>query len=684
MKPEPPAVPGATVLKPVYTSADLEGVPHLDSQPGEAPFLRGAHRTMYAGRPWTIRQYAGFASAEASNAFFHTSLRNGAQGLSLAFHLPTHRGYDSDHPAAGADVGKAGVAIDSVEDMKRLFHGIDLGTISVSMTMSGAVLPVLACFIVAAQESGVAPAALTGTIQNDILKEFMVRNTYIHGPQASLRIATDVSTYLMQALPRFNLMSVSGYHLQEAGAGAALELALTMANADTYLERLIAAGAGIGRACERISFFFGVGRDFYQEIAKLRAARVLWSEIAAARGCSSARGQALRMHCQTSGWTLSAREPHNNIVRTTVQALAAVFGGTQSLHTNSYDEAIALPGDEAARLALTTQLVLQHEHGLCDVADPWAGSYMMERLTHDIATAARQVLAQIRDMGGVVAALDSGWIAGAIDSAALETQARIDSGRHVIVGQNRFAGNPGAQDCRMIDGAAVLAQQRQRLQQLRARRDNHAVTGALDALAACARDGGGNLLAATIEAIRVRATIGECSAALERTWPRHQAQARYVGRVFQQARGDDVNWLASCEAVRRCTARLGRAPRLLLAKLGQDGHDRGAKAVAGALADAGFDVVLSELFQTAAAVAQQADAANADIIGVSSLAGGHLALLRELSEQLRQRGIGRLPLVAGGVIPDADHEALHACGVAHVFTSGTSMDDVIAALLALL
>ena len=671
--------------KMLYTRADIDGLPHLDSLPGHAPFLRGPYASMYPGRPWTIRQYAGFGSAADANALFRESLAGGAQGLSVAFDLPTHRGYDSDHPLALADVGLAGVAIDSVEDMRHLFAGIDLGRTSVSMTMSGAVLPIMACFIVAAEESGVAPSRLSGTIQNDILKEFMVRNTYIHEPEPSLRIAVDVAAHLARVAPRFNAMSVSGYHLQEAGANGALELALTMSNASTYLASCRARGMDAERLCEQMSFFFGVGRDFLAEIAKLRAARLLWSEVAAQYGTTGDRARALRMHCQTSGWTLSAHDPLNNVVRTTLQALAAVFGGTQSLHTNSHDEALALPGADAARLARNTQHILQLETGLCESVDPLAGSYMVERMTHDLAEHARDLMRQIDAAGGTVAAIESGWVAGEIDRAAARTQAGIDNGTFVVVGQNRFAqADPSSVPARRIDGASARDRQIRGLRRVRTRRDDAAVERALDNLRRCSRGTDGNLLACAVEAMRARATVGECTAALEQVWPRHHAMACWQKEEYDGARLGDVRWNAAKAAVTARTARLGRAPRILIAKLGQDGHDRGAKVVSAALDDAGFDVLSSGLFRQPGDVALQACESGVDLIGISSLTGAHLELVRELAACLRERGRPGLPIVVGGVIPPEDAPVLRACGVAQVFAPATSMEEIVGALLAVI
>ncbi|TDV11532.1 methylmalonyl-CoA mutase [Paraburkholderia caballeronis] len=670
----------AVPLKPLYTSDDLDGIAHLGGAPGAAPFVRGPYPSMYTGRPWTIRQYAGYADAADSNLAFRTALDGGAQGLSVAFDLPTHRGYDSDHPAARADVGMAGVAIDSVDDMARLFDGIALDRVSVSMTMSGAVLPVLAAFIVAAGERGVPAAQLSGTIQNDILKEYMVRNTWIFAPEPSLRIAADVVEHLAAHVPRFNAMSISGYHLQEAGADAVLELALTLANARTYVETLLARGMSADDCCSRLSFFFGVGRDFFGEIAKLRAARLLWSEIAHRLGARSRKALALRMHCQTSGLTLAAQQPENNIVRTTIEAMAAVFGGTQSLHTNAYDEALALPGRDAARLARDTQLILQHETGVCDTVDPWAGSYMMESLTADVAARARATLAKIDAAGGVLAALRSGDVHRWIHESAVAAQARIDDGSHVIVGVNRFqaADDDERVACREIDGRRVRALQLRRIEELKATRDETRVRRALTALTEGAR-GDANLLALTIDCVRARATLGECTQALEAAWPRDDAHARSVARfsdgVYGRERSQDGAWRTACERVAALGARLGRKPRVLLAKLGQDGHDRGAKTVAAALADAGFDVALGPLFSTPDDAVRLAREWRADVLGVSSLAGAHLELVRAVLARLAASG-DRPAVIVGGIVPDAHARLLKDEGVCDVFGPGTPVDAI--------
>ncbi|ALM83301.1 methylmalonyl-CoA mutase [Bordetella sp. N] len=702
--------------KALYTAQDLRGLPHLNSGPGEVPYLRGPYASMYTAKPWTLRQYAGFAGAKASNAFFRSLLAGGAQGLSVAFDLPTHRGYDSDHPAALADVGLTGVAIDCVDDMQRLFDGIALDKVSVSMTMSGAVLPVLGCFILAGRAQGLQPEKLSGTIQNDILKEFQVRNTYIHAPAPSLRIAADVVDYVARHMPRFNSMSISGYHFQEAGADGVLELAMTLANAREYLRAFVARGLDVDAFCRTLSFFFGVGMDFYGEIAKLRAARVLWSDMVAAHGGRQARSMAMRMHCQTSGWSLAAQAPLNNITRTTVEAMAAVFGGTQSLHTNAFDEALALPSDDAARIARDTQLILQQETGLRDVVDPWAGSYVMESLTADMCKAVRDVMREIDEEGGVLAALDSGWLTRRIHILASRCQAEIDTGARPVVGMNVHAApQPGPRGdtreleppsaypdsacasagTRAIDGAAVRAEQLARLASLRARRDGAAVVRALDELENQARSGSGNLLVAVMAALSADASVGECTAALERVWPRYQPRSDFVSGVYGAARdgdaadagsgiqSDDEAWARARHAVARL-ARDGRPPSILLVKLGQDGHDRGIKAVAGALADAGFRVHMGALFETPEGVVQLARDLAVDALGVSTLAGAHRALLPRVAKCLRDAGLGRLPLLAGGVIPEADQPALRLAGVSAIFGPGATMPDISLALANLL
>ncbi|RDK07874.1 methylmalonyl-CoA mutase [Cupriavidus lacunae] len=675
---------GALQLKPVYGPDDLTGLGHLDGMPGEAPFVRGPYPSMYRGRPWTIRQYGGYGDAATSNLAYREALKQGAQGLSVAFDLPTHRGYDSDDPQAQADVGMAGVAIDSVEDMRRLFEGIALDRVSVSMTMSGAVLPVLAAFLVAAEESGVPFEQLRGTIQNDILKEFMVRHTWIHAPQPSLRIATDVVEWLAAHAPKFNGMSISGYHFQEAGADPVLELALTLANARTYVGLLRERGLDVDAFCGGLSFFFGVGKPFFVEIAKLRAARLLWHGIVCELGGTSARATAMRMHCQTSGWTLAAQQPLNNIARTTIEAMAAIFGGTQSLHTNGFDEALALPGAQASRVARDTQLILQHEFGLCEVADPWAGSYLIESLTGRMVTEVRAVLAHIEAQGGIVAALESGWVQRRIHQNALRTQARFDANEEVVVGVNRYREpDDDGQQCLEIDGTQVRVQQARRLVALRGRRDDAAARHALAALAEAARRGERNLLACAIDAMRCRATVGECTRALLQVWPRHTVRSSYDAALYGSARAGSAEWLAACECVSALRERLGRAPRILVAKLGQDGHDRGAKAVAAGLADAGFVVELSPLFQSAEAVASSACDGDFDTIGISTLGGAHLELLPALLHALRQRALD-VPVFVGGIVPAGHRRLLRQCGVQGIFGPGTPMETMVSTIVAAL
>jgi methylmalonyl-CoA mutase len=667
-------------LKPVYHSSDLDGLEHLHSLPGKAPFVRGPYSSMYPEKPWTVRQYTGFAGADVSNRRLRQRLAEGATGLSLAFDLPTHRGYDSSDPQWQADVGKAGVAIDSVEDMAELLEGIALDKVSVSLTMNGAVLPVLAAFIVAAEESGVAPERLSGTIQNDILKEFTVRNTYIFAPQPSMRITMDVIGYLNEHVPRFNPMSVSGYHFQEAGADAVLELALTLINARTYAERVQKSGLDLQRFCERISFFFGIGSDFYTEVAKCRAARLLWSEITQALGIRSEKGQALRMHCQTSGWSLSAQDPLNNVTRTTVQAMAAVFGGTQSLHTNAWDEALALPSEASSRLASNTQHILQQETGLCDVVDPWAGSYMMEALTAQLAAQVRQRMAQIDAHGGVLQSIESGAISQAIHLQAMATQARLDSGI-----QRRIASNEAAQEATAaIDSQALRARQCQRLSRLRLKRDTARVEALLDLITECARSGQGNLLEVTVAAIRARATLGECTQALEKVWPRFKQDLNFRAGHYGPSLSEQPDWALVGARISTFVADHGRPPRILLTKLGQDGHDRGIRLMAAALADAGFEVQLLPLFQTPGQLLQSLEEERpVHLIGVSSLAGAHNELLTELLSLLNARELD-IPVVVGGIIPQADASQLLELGIKACFGPGQEVIEIIEQLVDLL
>jgi methylmalonyl-CoA mutase len=631
---------------------------------------------MYAGRRWTIRQYAGFSTAEASNAFYRKSLAAGGQGISVAFDLATHRGYDSDHPRVSGDVGKAGVAVDSVEDMKILFDGIPLDQISVSMTMNGAVLPVLAGYIVAAEEQGVAPSALSGTIQNDILKEFMVRNTYIYPPTPSMRIIGDIIAYCSSNLPKFNTISISGYHMQEAGANTALELAYTLADGKEYIQTAIAAGLKIDDFAPRLSFFWGIGMNFYMEIAKMRAARLLWAEIVEAFGPTNPKSGMLRTHCQTSGWSLTEQDPYNNIVRTTIEAMAAVFGGTQSLHTNALDEAIALPSDFAARIARNTQLVLQEETGIGQVVDPWGGSYMMESLTHDMAAKARELIAEIDELGGMAKAIESGVPKLRIEEAAAKKQARIDRGEDVIVGVNKFQiDEQDAVDILEIDNEQVRDAQLARLNDVRATRDEKACSSALQALTAAASSGEGNLLDLAVNATRCRATVGEISDALENVYGRFVANAQTVSGVYGAAYAEDANWEGISMDIDAFVEKHGRRPRMLVAKMGQDGHDRGAKVVATAFADVGFDVDLSPMFATPEEVARQAIENDVHVVGASSLAAGHKTLVPDLIDALRAQGADEVIVIAGGVIPQQDYAFLEEKGVTLIFGPGTPIPE---------
>jgi methylmalonyl-CoA mutase len=675
--------PEDIVVKPLYTADDVGGLPYANTLPGFAPFVRGPQATMYAGRPWTIRQYAGFSTAEESNAFYRRTLAGGGQGVSVAFDLATHRGYDSDHPRVVGDVGKAGVAIDSVEDMKILFDGIPLDKVSVSMTMNGAVLPVLAGYIVAGEEQGVAQEQLSGTIQNDILKEFMVRNTYIYPPAPSMRIVADIIEYTAKRMPKFNSISISGYHIQEAGANQALELAFTLADGREYVRLALARGMDVDEFAGRLSFFFGIGMNFYLEIAKLRAARLLWWRIMQAFSPKSAKSLMLRTHCQTSGWSLTEQDPYNNIVRTTIEAMAAVFGGTQSLHTNSFDEAIALPSDFAARIARNTQVLLQEETHIASVIDPWGGSYMMERLTQDMADKAWAILEEIEGMGGMTRAVESGWATLIKEAAAAQKQARIDAGEDVIVGVNKF--KPEAEppvEAREIDNAAVRDSQIKRLAQVRTARDTVAVAAALAALTEAAKTGEGNLLELSIRAVRARATVGEISGALESVWGRHRATTQSVSGVYGANFAEDAMWeklRADIEAFARDE---GRRPRIMVAKLGQDGHDRGSKVVASAFADLGFDVDIGPLFQTPEEAARQAVENDVHAVGVSTLAAGHKTLVPALIEALRKEGAHDVVVFVGGVVPVQDYPMLQAAGVSGIYGPGTAIPVCAADVLA--
>jgi len=671
------STPEGIDTRPAYGSADLEGVPHLDTYPGFPPFLRGPYSTMYVRRPWTIRQYAGFSTAEASNAFYRRNLAAGQKGLSIAFDLATHRGYDSDHPRVVGDVGMAGVAIDSIADMEILFDGIPLDQMSVSMTMNGAVLPVMALYIVAGEEQGVPQEKLTGTIQNDILKEFMVRNTYIYPPKPSMRIVADIFRHTATHMPRFNSISVSGYHMQEAGATQDIELAYTLADGVEYIRTGVEAGLDVDAFTPRISFFWAIGMNFFMEVAKLRAARLLWARLVRQLfGTSHSKSLALRTHSQTSGWSLTAQDVYNNVIRTAVEAMAATQGHTQSLHTNSLDEALALPTDFSARIARNTQLQLQLESGTTRVVDPWGGSYYVERLTHELAERAQAHLDEVESLGGMTRAIEEGIPKMRIEEAAARAQARIDAGRQVIVGVNKY--RPERDDppeVLVVENDKVRAAQLARLERLRAERDDGKVRAALDALTKAADTGEGNLLALSIEAARARATVGEMSDALERVFGRHQAVVRTIQGVYRGEVGHAGEGAAEVDAVRRrveaFVEREGRRPRILIAKMGQDGHDRGQKVIATAFADLGFDVDIGSLFQTPGETARQAVENDVHVVGVSSLAAGHLTLVPALRSELAALGRDDILVVVGGVVPPKDYPALQDAGAAAIFGPGT-------------
>ncbi len=664
--------PEGIVVKPLYTASDLQGLEHADTLPGFPPYVRGPQATMYAVRPWTIRQYAGFSTAEASNEFYRKALAAGGQGVSVAFDLATHRGYDSDHPRVTGDVGKAGVAIDSVEDMKILFDGIPLDEVSVSMTMNGAVLPVLAGYIVAAEEQGVAQAQLSGTIQNDILKEFMVRNTYIYPPAPSMRIVGDIIEYTARHMPRFNSISISGYHMQEAGANQALELAFTLADGKEYVKTALAKGLDVDAFAGRLSFFWAIGMNFYLEIAKMRAARLLWHRIMSGFEPKNAKSLMLRTHCQTSGWSLAEQDPYNNVVRTTIEAMAAVFGGTQSLHTNALDEAIALPSEFSSRIARNTQLIIQEETHIPNVVDPWAGSYMMEKLTQDMADAAWKIIEEVDAMGGMTHAVESGWAKLRIEASAAEKQARIDAGKDVIVGVNKYRlGVEDRIETLDIDNHAVRENQVKRLAALRAARDGAAVQRTLDALTAAAQAGDGNLLALAIEAVRARATGGEISDALDKVYGRHRADTQKVTGVYAAAYDSAEGWDQLKTEISAFADEHGRRPRVMIAKLGQDGHDRGAKVVATAFADLGFDVDIGPLFQTAEECARQAIENDVHAVGVSTLAAGHKTLVPAIIQALRAEGADDIIVFVGGVVPRQDYDFLYEAGVKGIYGPGT-------------
>ncbi len=659
--------------KPLYTASDTASLDHMGGLPGFAPFTRGPKATMYAGRPWTVRQYAGFSTARASNAFYKEGLAAGVRGLSVAFDLATHRGYDSDHPRVCGDVGKAGVAIDSVEDMKVLFDGIPLDQMSVSMTMNGAVIPTLACFIVAAQEQGVSLDQLSGTIQNDILKEFMVRNTFIYPPEPSMRLVADVIDFTAKGMPKFNSISISGYHMQEAGADLVQELAFTLADGREYVRAALAKGLDVDAFAPRLSFFFAIGMNFFAEIAKLRAARLLWAKLMAEFDPKSDKSRMLRTHCQTSGVSLQEQDPLNNVVRTAFEALSAVLGGTQSLHTNSFDEAIALPSNQAARVARNTQLILQHETRVGDVVDPMAGSYYLESLTGQLATKAWALMEEIEAAGGMTQAVIEGLPKQRIEESAARRQAAIEQGAQVIVGVNKFQSDANeAVEVREIDNEEVLAAQVTQLRALKSRRNSAQVAATLRAVETAAR-GQGHILAAAIEAARARATVGEISTALERVFGRYQPVTKLVRGVFAQAFADDTDFTALQARLARFEDKHGRAPKILIVKMGQDGHDRGAKMIGGAFADLGFDVAMGDLFQTPQEAAETALALGVDAIGVSTQAAGHKTLIPNLMQALDAAKATQIEVVCGGVIPEQDYAFLHQRGVRAVFGPGSSV-----------
>ncbi len=667
----------------MYGAQDLSELTHLGGMPGFAPFVRGPYPTMYVQKPWTVRQYAGFSTAEASNAFYRRNLAAGQMGLSIAFDLATHRGYDSDHPRVAGDVGMAGVAIDSILDMRLLFDGIPLDKMSVSMTMNGAVLPILALYVVAAEEQGVTPDKLAGTIQNDILKEFMVRNTYIYPPAPSMKIIADIFAFTAQKMPKFNSISISGYHMQEAGASADLELGYTLADGLEYVRTGVASGMGVDTFAPRLSFFFAIGMNFFMEVAKLRAARLLWAEVMTRFAPKSSKSLALRTHCQTSGWSLTAQDVYNNVIRTCIEAMAATQGHTQSLHTNSLDEALALPTDFSARIARNTQLQLQLESGTNRPVDPWGGSYYVEKLTHDLAARARKHIEEVEALGGMVKAIEAGLPKLRIEEAAARTQARIDSGRQAIIGVNRF--KPRTKEVvpvLKVDNAAVRATQIERLEKLRRERDPMQVSTTLDALTACANGASGNLLELAINAARARATVGEISMAHEKVWGRHSAEIRAIAGVYAGEVGETSTAVTTVRArTKAFLDREGRRPRILVAKLGQDGHDRGQKVIATAFADLGFDVDIGPLFQTPEETAKAAVENDVHVIGASSLAAGHLTLVPALRAALAKLGRPDILVVVGGVIPPDDYAALKAAGAVDIYGPGTVIAEAASSLL---
>ena len=674
--------PEGIEIKPVYTSADVNGID--ETLPGFAPFTRGPKATMFAGKPWTIRQYAGFSTAEESNAFYRKALAAGQKGLSVAFDLATHRGYDSDHPRVVGDVGKAGVAIDSVEDMKILFDGIPLSEMSVSMTMNGAVIPILASFIVAGEEQGAKRADLSGTIQNDILKEFMVRNTYIYPPEPSMRIVADIIAFTANEMPKFNSISISGYHMQEAGATLVQELAFTLADGREYVRTAISKGLDVDLFAGRLSFFFAIGMNFFMEAAKLRAARMLWSRIMAEFNPKKQESLVLRTHCQTSGVSLQEQDPYNNIVRTAFEAMSAVLGGTQSLHTNSFDEAIALPSEISSRIARNTQLILQHETGITNVVDPLAGSYYVESLTKQLADSAWALMEKIENMGGMTKAVEMGWPKQQIEESATRKQAAIDMGDAVVVGVNKYRLEEEAKiETREVDNRAVRAAQIERLEKVKRNRNSDSVVRTLNNLTSVAQSGEGNLLSAAIEAARARATVGEISDAMRKVFGVHTATPQVVHDVHGELYRDDAEYKL-LKARLNSYAKSKSAPRMLIAKLGQDGHDRGAKIIASAFGDLGFEIIAGPLFQTPQEVAELGIASNVQIIGVSSLAAGHKTLLPELTRALKARGRGDIIVVCGGVVPRGDYEFLRDAGVSAIFGPGTNVLDAMRSVLDLL
>ena len=669
-------------IKAVYVRDDLNDSEHLGFASGIPPYLRGPYPTMYVTRPWTIRQYAGFSTAEESNAFYRRNLAAGQKGLSIAFDLPTHRGYDSDHPRVSGDVGKAGVAIDSILDMEILLDRIPLDEISVSMTMNGAVLPIMAFYIVVAERQGVGPEQLSGTIQNDILKEFMVRNTYIYPPQFSMKIVSDIFEYTSRNMPKFNSISVSGYHMEEAGATSDIELAYTLADGLEYLRAGVDAGLNIDDFAPRISFFWGIGMDHFMEIAKMRAARMLWAKIVKQFNPKNPGSLMLRTHCQTSGWSLTEQDPFNNVTRTCVEALSAALGGTQSLHTNALDEAIALPTDFSARIARNTQLYLQKETDICRSIDPWAGSYYVEYLTHNLARKAWKLITEIEELGGMSKAIETGIPKMRIEEAAARKQARIDSGKDVIVGVNRY--NPDAEDefdILEVDNRKVRHNQIKRLEELKEKRDSKAVERTLQRIAECARTGKGNLLSLAVEAARENATLGEISDACEEVWGRYQPGWRTISGVYSSEISKDAGFAKARELADRFAALEGRRPRILVAKMGQDGHDRGAKIIATGFADLGFDVDIGPLFQTPEEAARQAIENDVHIVGISSLAAGHKTLIPELIKKLGELGADDITVVAGGVIPKRDYDSLRDAGVSQIFGPGTVLSEAAEAIL---